>query len=157
MHKFSTASNTIGTSSEVTCNMIIAGRNRHLANLMNNFLFESKLKSFRFSLIEQRKYLLLAYGSMTGDDIRIIILVLFNCTNAFMELLSIEGGPLTEFPRDTMKEEIGITVSVSLITSEENTRRYGIHGTYVMEHDFSRESTKKVVKSDPSIYFSATG
>ena len=157
MHKSSTTHNTIGTSPEVTCDMIIASRNRRLANLMNNSFFESKLKSFRFSLIEQRKYLLLAYGSTVGDDIRIVILVLLNCTDAFMELLSIESSPLTEFPPDTVKEEIGITAGVSLITSEENTRCYGIHGTYVVEHDFSGESTKEIVKSDPSIYFSATG
>jgi hypothetical protein len=52
---------------------------------------------------------------------------------------------------------MGITAGISLISSEKNSRRYGIHGTYVVEQDFGRESTKEVIKSDPGIYVSTIG
>jgi hypothetical protein len=137
--------------------MIIADRNRCLADLINDPLFESELKSFRLSLIEQRKHLLLAYGSATSDDIRKIILVLLNSADNFLELLSIENSSLWKPPCDTVKDEMGITAGISLISSEKNSRRYGIHGTYVVEQDFGRESTKEVIKSDPGIYVSTIG
>ena len=105
--------NPIGASSEVAREMIIADRNRRLANLMNDSLFESELKSFRFSLIEQRKHLLLAYGSAGSDDIRKIILILLNSADAFLKLLSGENCSLTEVPRDPMKEEMRIAARIS--------------------------------------------
>lgn len=135
------ANSTIGASPEVARDMPIASRNRRLANLMNDSLFESELQAFRASLIEQRQHLLRSYGSAVRDDIREILLVLLNSADAFLKLLAIENGPLGKWPCNAVEEKMGIVTSVALISGEENARRNGVHGSYVMEQNFSRNGT----------------
>jgi hypothetical protein len=149
--------NTIGASPEVAREMLIASRNRHIADLMNDSLFERELKSFRFSLIEQRKHLLFAYGSTTSNDIRKIILVLLNSADAFLQLLTFESGPLAEVPCNTVEEKMGIITGVAFVPGKENTGRYGINSPYIMKYDFSRDSSKEIIKGDSSINTTATG
>ena len=142
---------TIGASPEVARDVLIADRNRRLANLTIDSLFESELKSFRLALIEQRKHLLLAYESTADNDICKIILILLNSADAFLKLLAIENGPLGEWPRNTVEEKMGIGTGVTLIPGEKNARRNGVHGTYVMEHDFGRNSQKEIIKGNSGI------
>ncbi|MFH1892990.1 MAG: hypothetical protein ABIK83_09970 [Candidatus Zixiibacteriota bacterium] len=148
---------TIGASLEVAREMLIADRNRRLANLMNDSLFESELKSFRLSLIEQREHLLFAYGRATGDDIRKIILILLNSADAFLQLLAIENGPLGKWPRNTVEEKMGISTGVAFVPGKENTGRYGINSPYIMKYDFSRDGAKEIIKGNPSIDATSRG
>jgi len=147
----------IGASPEVARDMLIASRNRRLAHLMNDSLFESELKSFRASLVEQRQHLFLAYGRATRDDIREIILVLLNSADMFLKLLPAEGSALGERPRDAMKQKMGIVAGITLVSGEKNARRDGVHGSYVMEHNFGRQRTQEIVKGNPSIDQTAVG
>ena len=147
----------IAASPEVARDMIIASRNRRLANLMNDSLFESELKSFRFTLVEQREHLLSAYGCSASNDICKIILVLLNCTNTFLKLFPGKNIPLVERPCDAVKEKMGIVAGVALVSSEKYAGRNGVHGSYVMENNLSRNSTQEVIKGDPRINSTSAG
>ena len=118
---------------------------------MNDALFESELKSFRFTLIEQRENLLFAYRCSTSDDIRKIILVLLNSANTFLKLFAVEDCTLIERPSDTVKEEMGIITGIAFVPGKKYTCRDGVHGTYVMEHNFGRNSAQEIIEGNAGI------
>ena len=141
----------IGASPEVARDMMITNRNKYIANLINDSFFESEIKSFRLSLIEQRNNFHLTYGSATRDDLLHIILVLLNRTEVFLKLFPCGSSALREVPNYTVKEEVGIITSVPFVPGEKNTCRDGVHGTYIMEHNFGRNRAQKIIKGDPRI------
>ena len=149
--------NPIGASPEVARDMLIADRNRRIKNLMYDSLFQSEFQVFRSALIEYRKYLISAYSGAIGNDIRNVSLILLHRTDEFLKLLPIEELSFFEWPRDTVKEELGIVAGISLISGEKNTCRNGVHGTYVMENNLCRNSTEEIVKGNPSIDSTAAG
>ena len=142
---------TLGASPEVAREMIMADRNRHFANLVYDSFFESELKSFGLTLVEQRQNLLHIYGCSTSNDIRPITLVLLNVTDTLLQLFSIKACSLPKIPRDSVKKKMRITASIPLAPGEKNTRRYGVHGSNVMDHYLCGDRAQKVVKSDTSI------
>ncbi len=111
----------LGASPEVARKMVMACRNRHLADLMNDPFFKSEMKALRLSLIEQRKHLILAYGSATNNEVRKIILVLLNSADNFLQLLPVDSDPSWgEIPSDTVKNEMGIATGISPVPGKIN-------------------------------------
>jgi hypothetical protein len=147
----------IGASPEVTREMLIASRNRRIADLMYDSLFQSELQVFRGALIEYRKHLIIAYMGAISNDLRNISLILLHRTDEFLKLLPSEGLAFFEWPSDPVKQEGGSVAGVTLFSGEKNARRDGIHDTYVMEHDFGRNGEKEIIKGNPGIDHTATG
>ena len=141
----------IAGSPEVARDMAIAGRNKRLADLMYDSLFQSELQAFRGALIEYRKHLSIANERAASDDLRNIGLVLLHRTDEFLKLLPIEGLAFFEWPSNPVKQEGRRVAGVTLVSGEENARRYGVHGAYIMENDFSGNRPKKIIESDASI------
>ncbi len=105
----------LGASLEVTREVVEASRNRHLIDLMNDPFFESVLKSFRLSLVEQRERLLLAYRGAAYDDIREVILALLNSADNLLQLLPISSGSSWgEIPGDTVEQKMGVATAYRL-------------------------------------------
>jgi hypothetical protein len=135
----------IGASPEVARDMLIADRNRRIKNLMYDSLFQSELQVFRGALIEYRKYLISAYSGAISNDIRNVSLILLHRTDEFLKLLPVEVLTFFEWSSNTMKQEGSCAAGVTLLSGEKDTCRDGVYGTYVVEHDFSRDGEKEII------------
>lgn len=147
----------MAASPEVTRDMLMADRNKRFADLVNDALFYGKVQSLRGALIKHREHLLAAYACTTSDDLRNILFVLLHCTDELLKLLPVKGLALLERPCDSMEKEVGGWAGITLVSGEKNTRRDGVHGTYIMEHDFGRDSAKEIIKSNPGVDQTSAG
>jgi len=141
----------IGASPEVARDMVMAERNRRIANFMNDALSEGEFNTFRLSLIEQRNHLYQIYGSTTNDDIRQILLVLLQRTAEFIKLFPGVGGSLTECPCNAVKKKVCIVGGISFGPCKKNTYCNGTHYSNVMENNLCRDSSQEIVKGDSGI------